>query len=159
MNVYGPRLAAARKWAGISQETMAEELGVSSTTIKRRENVAWKEPKRVDLLAAAAVTGVSIDYLEGLVDDIEAASDRIARRQREHDALIDDLRRRLAAVEAQGFQRQIDHIADAVMGLMSGASTAALAEAWRVGAWPPPETAPGEDERDPKGERPAGEDR
>lgn len=83
MNVYGPRIATARKIAGLTQEALAEALGVDTQTVKRKENPRGKEPKKLERIAIAAICGVSLDYLEGDADDVEAADDPSIRRIRE----------------------------------------------------------------------------
>ena len=98
MNVYGARIAQARKVAGLTQDALAERLGVDVQTIKRRENPRGKEPKKLDRIAIATVCGVSIDYMEGLIDDVESAADGVVRKLREHDAQLQALRQELAAL-------------------------------------------------------------
>lgn len=61
--MYAARIRAARAFAGLSQDELAHELGVEVQTIKRREN-GKADPKRQELLAIAAVTGVPIEFLD-----------------------------------------------------------------------------------------------
>lgn len=92
VNVYGPRIAKARKAAGLTQQALADALGVNVQTIKRRESKTGKEPKKVDRIAIAAVCGVSTDYMEGVIDDIELATDAVVRKLREQDQQLAELR-------------------------------------------------------------------
>lgn len=83
MNVYGQRIATARKLAGLTQEQLAERLGVDVQTVKRKENPNGKEPKPLERIAIAAVCGVSQEFLEGSVTDPELAQDPADRRLRD----------------------------------------------------------------------------
>lgn len=70
---YAARIRAARAYAGLKQDELAEHLGVDSNTIKRRE-AGTQNPKRGELLAIAAVTGVPVSFMEhgfGEIDEAE----------------------------------------------------------------------------------------
>lgn len=56
------RYRAARCYAGLTQEELADKLGVEVQTVKRRE--AGKEAKRLELLAVASICNVPIEWLE-----------------------------------------------------------------------------------------------
>jgi transcriptional regulator with XRE-family HTH domain len=60
---YAARVRAARAFAGLTQDQLAERLGVDTNTIKRRE-AGTQHPKRGELLAIAAVTGVPESFME-----------------------------------------------------------------------------------------------
>lgn len=92
VNPYGQRIATARKLAGLTQEQLAAELGVDVQTIKRRESPKGKEPKRVDRIAIAHVCGVSLDFIEGLVEDVHQATDDVGRKLQQHDRELAALR-------------------------------------------------------------------
>lgn len=57
------RMAKARRFAGITQIEMAEQLGVNPATINRWEKGASKVT-RADVIAWAYVTGVELAWLE-----------------------------------------------------------------------------------------------
>lgn len=61
---YSPRIRAARGYAGLTQEGLAEALGVDVQTIKRRESSNGKEPKQGERIAIAAICGVPIEFME-----------------------------------------------------------------------------------------------
>jgi transcriptional regulator with XRE-family HTH domain len=63
MSDYAARIRAARAFAGLKQEQLAERLGVDTNTIKRRE-AGTQNPKRGELLAIAAITGVPVSFME-----------------------------------------------------------------------------------------------
>jgi transcriptional regulator with XRE-family HTH domain len=60
---YSARIRAARAFAGLTQDQLAEMLGVDTNTIKRRES-GTNLPKRGELLAIATITGVPISFME-----------------------------------------------------------------------------------------------
>ena len=63
MNVeIAERLAARRRLAGLSQEALAEKLGVSRQAVSKWEN-GTSDPSTVNLLALAKLYGVSADEL------------------------------------------------------------------------------------------------
>lgn len=61
------RFKDLREEKGISQEKLADELGVSHGIISFWEN-GKREPKLSNLILIAEYFGVSIDYLAGLED-------------------------------------------------------------------------------------------
>lgn len=63
MTAHAARIRAARAYAGLHQEQLAERLGVDVQTIKRRES-GKSEPKRGELLAIAAVCEVPTSFME-----------------------------------------------------------------------------------------------
>ena len=62
---FAERLKDLRDEAGISQEKLADELGVSHGIISFWET-GKREPKLSNLVLIAEYFGVSIDYLAGL---------------------------------------------------------------------------------------------
>ena len=59
---FGERLVALRKARKITQEELAEKIGVSRTSICKYEG-NLVEPRLITLICLASVLGVSIDYL------------------------------------------------------------------------------------------------
>ncbi len=86
MNVeIAQRLAARRKQAGLSQEALAEQLGVSRQAVSKWER-SESSPDTDNLIALAQLYGVSLDELlyvdEQLRDDVVfEAADRAAQRR------------------------------------------------------------------------------
>jgi transcriptional regulator with XRE-family HTH domain len=60
---YARRYRAARAYAGLTQEELANKLGVDEQTIKRRES-GKQEPKKAELIAVAALCEVPVEFLE-----------------------------------------------------------------------------------------------
>ena len=60
----GERLVLAAKQKGISQKELAKKLGVSASTVSDWAN-GKTEPKGPNLIKAAEIIGVSVDYLAG----------------------------------------------------------------------------------------------
>lgn len=58
------RMAKARRFAGITQIEMAEQLGVNPATINRWEK-GTSRVTRADVIAWAFLTGVELGWLEG----------------------------------------------------------------------------------------------
>ncbi len=85
MNVeIAERLAKRRKEAGYSQESLAEQLGVSRQAVSKWER-SESSPDTDNLIALAQIYGVSLDELlyvdESMQDDVEfEAADRAAAR-------------------------------------------------------------------------------
>lgn len=63
MTQYAARYRAARAFAGLSQDELADRLGVDAQTVKRRE-AGTKEPKKAELIAVAAICGVPLEFME-----------------------------------------------------------------------------------------------
>ena len=86
MNVeIAERLAARRKMAGLSQEALAEKLGVSRQAVSKWER-SESSPDTDNLIALAQLYGVSLDELlyvdDAIADDVAfEAADRAAGRQ------------------------------------------------------------------------------
>lgn len=86
MNVeIAERLAARRKEAGLSQEGLAEKLGVSRQAVSKWER-SESSPDTDNLISLAKLYGVSLDdllYVDGAIEeDIEfEAADRAAARE------------------------------------------------------------------------------
>lgn len=86
MNVeIAERLAARRKQAGLSQEALAEKLGVSRQAVSKWER-SESSPDTDNLIALAKLYGVSLDELlyvdESIEDDVAfEASDRARARR------------------------------------------------------------------------------
>ncbi|WP_236643383.1 helix-turn-helix transcriptional regulator, partial [Enterorhabdus sp. P55] len=83
MNVeIAERLAARRKQAGLSQEALAEKLGVSRQAVSKWER-SESSPDTDNLIALARLYGVSLDELlyvdDSIADDVAfEAEDRAA---------------------------------------------------------------------------------
>jgi transcriptional regulator with XRE-family HTH domain len=77
---YAARIRAARAYAGLKQDELAGRLGVDTQTIKRREAGA-QDPKRGELLAIAAITGVPVSFMEHGFGEVEPSEilERLAR--------------------------------------------------------------------------------
>lgn len=60
---YAARYRAARAYAGLSQEELAEKLGVDAQTIKRRES-GRQEPKTAERIAVATICKVPLEFME-----------------------------------------------------------------------------------------------
>jgi len=60
----GERLVLVAKQKGISQKELAKKLGVSASTVSDWAN-GKTEPKGPNLIKAAEIIGVSVDYLAG----------------------------------------------------------------------------------------------
>lgn len=65
----GARFIAARKAAGIKQYALAKMLGVSEQTVRNWEHNRAKCTKHEHLAYYSKISGFSIDYLQGLVND------------------------------------------------------------------------------------------
>lgn len=82
---YGPRIRAARGYADLTQDQLADKLGVDKQTVLRRESSTGKNPKRGDLLAIAAACDVPVEFLEhgfaaGLSSDAQRQLDTFSAR-------------------------------------------------------------------------------
>ena len=64
MSSYGRRYRAARALAGMTQDDLAAALGVEVQTVRRTEQ-GKRNPKRMERIAVAAVTGVPLSFIEG----------------------------------------------------------------------------------------------
>ena len=64
---FPEKIKDLREEKGISQEKLADELGISHGIISFWEN-GKREPKLSNLILLAQYFGVSIDYLAGLED-------------------------------------------------------------------------------------------
>ena len=78
---FGPRLAALRKAAGITQTAFAAEIGVSQRMMAYYENPNANPPAAL-LPAMAAALGVSVDALLGLETAKRRAKPSDTRLQR-----------------------------------------------------------------------------
>jgi transcriptional regulator with XRE-family HTH domain len=63
--IYAARIRAARGYANLTQQQLADALGVDVQTVKRRESPAGSDPKKGERLAIAAACGVPPDFMEG----------------------------------------------------------------------------------------------
>ena len=71
----GARLAQARRGQNLTQEQLAEQLGVTRQAVSRWESdTAYPETDKI--LRMAAIFGVSCDYLLGVSDSPAPGSDR-----------------------------------------------------------------------------------
>jgi transcriptional regulator with XRE-family HTH domain len=58
------RIRAARAYADLTRRELAEQLGVSESTIQRREHGQQPDPRRQELMAIAQVCSVPLAFLE-----------------------------------------------------------------------------------------------
>lgn len=68
---FGDRLKAARKSAGLTQQAVANELGILLRSYQRYE-AGMSEPSLYFLASTAVILNVSSDYLLGLSDEARA---------------------------------------------------------------------------------------
>ncbi len=68
MNKFAERLKYLRNEKGIGQVPLANQLGVSKSTISLWEN-GLREPTLSNIIAIAEFFQVSTDYLTGITDD------------------------------------------------------------------------------------------
>lgn len=61
------RIAEARKAIGMSQKTLAKELGIAANTLSGYENGNHKPDSDI-LVAVSSITGCTVDYLLNRVD-------------------------------------------------------------------------------------------
>ena len=99
--MFGPRIAALRREAGLSQSQAAQKLGVSPSAIGMYEQ-GRREPSMETVVAMAELFGVSTDYL---LTGAAAPQERPAVEEllRSRIAAAD---RRLEAREDRPFSRQ-----------------------------------------------------
>ena len=93
MNVeIAERLAARRKLAGLSQEALAEKLGVSRQAVSKWER-SESSPDTDNLIALAKLYGVSLDELlyvdESIEDDVAFAPENLGVPPQEIRARVD----------------------------------------------------------------------
>lgn len=62
---FGPRLKAARNSASLTQQQLANQLGVTLRTYQRYED-GTTEPTLYALVSVSIILGVTSDYLLGL---------------------------------------------------------------------------------------------
>jgi len=82
---YPARIRAARAYAGLSQEELAEALGVDPQTIKRRES-GYQQPKKGERVAIAAICRVPPEFMEHGFGEIRPTE--IARRLAQIEAML-----------------------------------------------------------------------
>ena len=63
------RIEKRRKELGLTQEDVAEQVGVKKSTVSRWESGTIKEMRRDKLLSLASTLQTSVNYLLGLTDD------------------------------------------------------------------------------------------
>lgn len=80
----GDRLTKARDWAGLTQEQMANALGIGRRSIVRYES--GKVPPRPAVIAWAAITGVPLWWLDGEDDGPDTLAVDVSRCT--HEALL-----------------------------------------------------------------------
>lgn len=65
---YAARIRAARGWANLTQDDLAEALGREKQWVLRRERPpergGYQEPTKGDRIAIASICGVPIEFLE-----------------------------------------------------------------------------------------------
>ena len=69
MLIVGKRIRQARVLAGLTQEQLAEKIGISRTAVVRWES-AETEPTLEHLISLTELLHVSADYLLGIDDDV-----------------------------------------------------------------------------------------
>lgn len=101
---FGRALKRARTARGMTQEALAEEAGLSTSIIANYE-AGSRSPRHDSFRAIAKALDLSLDDLQNIVDEEEAAesstSDQIAEmkaHQREQDARLDHLSKTLATL-------------------------------------------------------------
>lgn len=103
MPYYGARLRAARSYAAMTQEQLAERLGVDPATVKRRElprgHENLKTPKKGERLAIASICGVPPEFMEEGFGG--HAADEISERLAALEDVLRDLQRELIVREAE----------------------------------------------------------
>lgn len=95
MSDYAARIRAARAYKDITQKELAELLGTSEQSVKRRES-GEQQPKRGDLLAIAAACEVPFAFMENGFG--------IAER--------DEILERMDRVEAALLASDVEHLRD-----------------------------------------------
>ena len=97
VNRYAESISRARRFAGWTQQGVADALGINVQTIKRAEDPEYaSDPKLLTRIGIAHVLGVPLDYLEGKIDDLESAEGEIARRVSEQASQIRELQQEIA---------------------------------------------------------------
>lgn len=112
MSDYAARIRAARAYAGLKQDELAERLGVDTNTIKRREG-GTQHPKRGELLAIAAITGVPVSFMEHGFG--ETSESEVIRRLGHIEALLNAV-----APDADNLQNLRTYARDQISALASG---------------------------------------
>ncbi|MEZ5751865.1 MAG: helix-turn-helix transcriptional regulator [Paracoccaceae bacterium] len=88
----GDRISAAREYAGLKQNDLAQRLGIRAKTLRDWEN-DLSEPRANRLQMLAALLGVSLRWLlTGEGDDIAPPSDEAAPRDPQMQAALQDVR-------------------------------------------------------------------
>ena len=77
-NVYAARIRAARAYAGLKQQELADALGHDSKTQIRREADDGDPPRRAELIAIAVVCGVPLSFLDHGFQDASSEPERLA---------------------------------------------------------------------------------
>ena len=103
MNLTACRLRSLREKHGLSQQKVAEYLGISRTAYNKYESGAIRPTRKLDKLAA--LFGVSADYILGRADEIPA--DRAA------DAYIGEQWKKYLLLSAAG-REMVDVMLNAV---------------------------------------------
>jgi transcriptional regulator with XRE-family HTH domain len=107
MPYYGGRVRAARGYAGLTQDALAQALGVDPATIKRREAPRgaenYKPPKKGERIAIAQICGIPPEFMEEGFGG--RASDEISEQLAQMRAQIQDLHRELVVHELEEPER------------------------------------------------------
>lgn len=74
VNVFGSRLAAARRLRNVSQKGLAEAIGYKGYTIVSHMEAGRKLPSLRAMVLICRFLGVSADYLLGATPPIEVPS-------------------------------------------------------------------------------------
>lgn len=100
--MLGPRIAALRRNAGLSQSELAQKLKISPSAVGMYEQ-GRREPSVDTLAALAKVFGVSIDYLVTGKAASDQEQETVSRLLLERVAVTDD---RLDGRRVRPFSRQ-----------------------------------------------------
>jgi transcriptional regulator with XRE-family HTH domain len=127
---FAARIRAARGYADLTQEQLADRLGVDRQTIKRRElgpgHKGYKEPKKGERLAIAQICGVPVKFMEeGFGGEARSEiSERLAELQEELRTLDRDLSARVreALTQQPDIRREIHEAFEAYARRLGGES-------------------------------------
>lgn len=89
LNIFGERLKNLRQAKKITQQELADELGIAASTVGMYEQ-GRREPDRTTLLAMSSFFGVSVDYLltSDSSQDVCALIDGLRNQAKSADSLM-----------------------------------------------------------------------